>query len=148
MRYHMVVEFTTTCAISVYQLKLWVRTPFMAMCTRYNIMWLSLSVSCDRSVMFSRYSGCLHEYNWPPRYNWNNVESGIKHHKPTNRHTKSYVIIYIYLIKVCQCPVQWFSLDTHDINEILLKVLVLKSNDNILAYINFSSLFYKRRFLY
>jgi hypothetical protein len=24
----------------------------------------------------------LNQYNWPPRYNWNIVESGIKHHKP------------------------------------------------------------------
>jgi len=32
-------------------LKLWVRTPFMAKCTRYNIMWWSLSVTCDRSVV-------------------------------------------------------------------------------------------------
>jgi hypothetical protein len=23
--------------------------------------------------------------NWPPRYNWNIVESGIKHHSPTSR---------------------------------------------------------------
>jgi hypothetical protein len=28
----------------------WVRTPLR--CTRYNIMWLSLSVTCDRSVFF------------------------------------------------------------------------------------------------
>ena len=34
-------------------LKLWVRTPFMARCTGYNIMWLSLSVTCDRSVVSS-----------------------------------------------------------------------------------------------
>ena len=33
-------------------LKLWVRTPFMARCTRWNIMYCSLSVSCDRSVVF------------------------------------------------------------------------------------------------
>jgi hypothetical protein len=33
-------------------------TPAQARCTRYNIM-----------------------YNWPPRYNWNIVESGVKHHK-------------------------------------------------------------------
>ena len=32
-------------------LKLWVRTPFMAKCTPYNIMWWSLSVTCDRSVV-------------------------------------------------------------------------------------------------
>ena len=28
-------------------IKLWVRTSFMARCTRYNIMWSSLSVNCD-----------------------------------------------------------------------------------------------------
>jgi len=34
----MVVGFTTTCEI-LSPLKLWVRTQFMARCTRYNIMW-------------------------------------------------------------------------------------------------------------
>ena len=29
-------------------LKLWVLIPFMASCTRYTIMWFSLSVTCDR----------------------------------------------------------------------------------------------------
>ena len=42
-------------------LKLWGRNPFMAWCTRYNIMWQSLSVTCDRSVVFSGYSGFLHQ---------------------------------------------------------------------------------------
>jgi hypothetical protein len=30
-------------------------------------------VTCDRSVDFSSF---YHQYNWPPRYNWNIVESG------------------------------------------------------------------------
>jgi hypothetical protein len=35
-------------------LELWVRIPFMARRTRYNIMWSSLSLTCDRSlVIFS-----------------------------------------------------------------------------------------------
>jgi hypothetical protein len=25
-------------------------------------------------------SGFLHQYNWPARYGWNIVESGVKHH--------------------------------------------------------------------
>ena len=37
----------------------------------------SLSVTCDRSMAYSDYSCFLF-----PRYNWNIVESGIKHHKP------------------------------------------------------------------
>jgi hypothetical protein len=35
-----------------------------------------------RSVVFSGYFGFLHQENWPPRYNWNIVESGIKHQNP------------------------------------------------------------------
>ena len=27
-------------------------------------------------------SGFLHQENWPPRYNWNIVESGVKHNSP------------------------------------------------------------------
>ena len=56
-----------------------------AMCTRYNIMWWSLSVTCGRSVDFSWYSGFLHQWNWPLRYSWNVVESGVKHHNPNPR---------------------------------------------------------------
>jgi hypothetical protein len=47
----------------------------------YNIMWYILSVTCNRSVVFSRHSDFLHQWNWLPRYNWNIVESSIKHHK-------------------------------------------------------------------
>ena len=63
-------------------LKLWVWILLMARCTRYNIMWSSLSVNCDRSLSFSGYSSFLHQWNWPPRYNWNIFESGDKLHKP------------------------------------------------------------------
>ena len=56
--------------------------PTQVRCTRYNIMWSSLSVTCDRSVVSSGYSSFLNQKNWPPRYNWNSVERGIKHHKP------------------------------------------------------------------
>ena len=30
-------------------------------------------------------SGFLHQSNWSPRYNWNIVESGIKHHNTRKR---------------------------------------------------------------
>jgi hypothetical protein len=45
-------------------------------------------VTCDRFLVFSGYSGFLHQWNWQPRYNWNIVESGVEHHKtnqPTNQ---------------------------------------------------------------
>jgi len=31
---------------------------------------------------FLRYTGFLHQQIWPPRYNWNIVESDTKHHNP------------------------------------------------------------------
>jgi hypothetical protein len=37
-------------------LTLWARTQFMARSTQYNIMWWSLSVTCDMSAVFSWYS--------------------------------------------------------------------------------------------
>ena len=37
--------------------------------------------TCDRSVDFSRYSNFLQQYNWLPRYSWNIVQRGVKHHK-------------------------------------------------------------------
>jgi hypothetical protein len=40
------VGITTACTI-----QLWVRIPLMVRCTRYNIMWSSLSVQCGRSVI-------------------------------------------------------------------------------------------------
>ena len=36
-----------------------------------------MSVTSDRSVVFSGNSGFLHQYNWPPWYSWNIVESGV-----------------------------------------------------------------------
>ena len=45
-----------------------------------------MSVTCDRSVFFSWFSGFLHQYNWPSQYNWNIVKSSIKHHQ-TNKQT-------------------------------------------------------------
>ena len=40
--------------------------------------WIKFSVTCSRLTVFSEYSGFLHQYNWPPRYKGNIVESGVK----------------------------------------------------------------------
>jgi hypothetical protein len=37
------------------------RIPLLARYTQYNIMWYSLSVTCDRSVVFSVYSDFLYQ---------------------------------------------------------------------------------------
>ena len=70
--------------------------PAQARCTRYNIMGKSLSMTCSRSVVFSRYSGFLHQWNWLPRYRWNFVESGNEHHKP-NQINLIKIILWIHL---------------------------------------------------
>ena len=38
-----------------------------------------MSVTCNRSVVFSGYFRVLHQWNWPPWYNWNIVDSGVIH---------------------------------------------------------------------
>ena len=43
--------------------------------------------------MFSGFSGFLHQYNWPPRYNRNIVESGVKHHQAENKQQKKTIIV-------------------------------------------------------
>jgi len=53
-RDHMVVRFTTTYAISAYLCESWSGRV-------YNIMWLNLSVICNRSVVFSGSSSFPHQ---------------------------------------------------------------------------------------
>ena len=68
----------------------------MARCTRYKIMWSVCQLLCRRLVVFSGYSGFLHQWNGPPRHNWNIVESGVKHHKPTHYPSKSIILLNKY----------------------------------------------------
>ena len=51
----------------------------------------SLSITCDRSVVFS----CTPV---SPRYNWNIVESGVKHHnpKPNPRYCTDNMLIFFF----------------------------------------------------
>ena len=62
----------------------------------YNIMWSSLSVTCDRSVVFAASS--VSSTNKTDRHEtteiWNIVESGVKHHQ-TNKQTY-YIVDGIY----------------------------------------------------
>jgi hypothetical protein len=39
-----------------------------------------LSVTFGRWVVFSRYSGFLYQWNWPPWHSWNIIENGVNHH--------------------------------------------------------------------
>ena len=54
-----------------------------------------MSVTCDRSVDFSGSSNFHHTWKWPPRYNWNIVESGVKHHQTNNNvHYNGIVLLW------------------------------------------------------
>jgi hypothetical protein len=48
----------------------------------------SLSVTCGRCMVISGYSRILHQKNTD--YNWNIIESGVKHHNPLSGNTKSH----------------------------------------------------------
>jgi hypothetical protein len=54
----------------------------------YRYLCNPTSVFSEQVCGFLRASSFLHQYNWPPRYNWNIVESGVKHlqtNKQTNK---------------------------------------------------------------
>jgi hypothetical protein len=63
----------------------------------YNIMWYRLSVTCDRSVIFSGSSGFIHQQNWPTWYSLNIIESGIKHHE---RNNQSLIVKYFLIVQM------------------------------------------------
>jgi carbon starvation protein CstA len=50
---YLLFQFLGSCNQCLSPLKLWFRIPFMVRCTRYHIMWQTLSVTCDRSFFFS-----------------------------------------------------------------------------------------------
>ena len=90
-------KINTSVIYTSHQMKRVSANPAQTMCTRHNIMWSSLSATCDRSVVFSVYSGFLQQYNWPPQYSWNIVETFVQHHSSQmNIYTNQFT--YILLI--------------------------------------------------
>jgi len=55
----------------------------MARSTTLSDTSLSVTSHAAGQWFFSGHSSFLHQYSWPPWYNWNIVESGVKHYKPT-----------------------------------------------------------------
>jgi hypothetical protein len=83
--------------------------------------------SCDRSVVFPGYSGFLHLLNWPPRYNWNIVESGVKHHQ-TNKPWKKLNSNFTYPLQ--HEPLIWLTSKTMKIyhRRFILREWISQSN--------------------
>ena len=78
-------------------------------------------------MVFSWYSGFLHQWNWQPRYNWDIVESAVKHHSPNNNpfHDDILMLCFVYkcifagifswhseyaILFIMQCSFCWGSL--------------------------------------
>jgi len=88
--------------------------PTQARCTRYDIMWWSLSVTCGKSgsLRFSQFSGCwlilcLYTYEF-----WLSLWKIVR----------SSVILLLPLFCPCTLISSTNKTDRHDITEILLKV--------------------------
>ena len=75
-----------------------------------------MSVTFDRSVVFSGYYGCLQQYKWPPTI----VQSGVRHHTPIHISRKFRcigtfqipIVVYIYWLSTNQfyCLLAWWCL--------------------------------------
>ena len=110
----MIVGFITTYAISAYH---HLRCEFESRSGEvYSIQHYVIKFVSDlrRSVVFSRYSSFLHQENWPPRYNWNIVESILKHHNPNcptfkSLSTKDYNIWNNWNNMIWWLPVKWYN---------------------------------------
>ena len=83
--------------------------------TRYNIMWLSLSVTCGRSVLVFWVLLFPPPIKWLPWYNRNIIGSDIKHHDPhpplkkanSWNLSKNGFIIFFYNIVIFMRPQKW-----------------------------------------
>jgi hypothetical protein len=91
----MVVGFTTTYAISAYHH--W-------RCELESCSWRGIldTTVCDEVSDF------LLVFQFPPRYNWNIVKSGFKHHNPTpNSVMNDESHLYIISVTLCQFDIIW-----------------------------------------
>ena len=127
----MVVVFTTTYAISGYH----------HCCCEFESRpgrgvqhyLISLSVTCDRPVVYSVSFGFLYRWNWPPRYNWNIVESGVKQHQTNNLSSFPYSwritgFVARVIRRVPHAEQELFTLPEHLISlQIFSGVLVIRS---------------------
>ena len=105
-RDRMVVRFTTTYALGASHH--WCCEFESRSGWSEQLMWWSMSVTCDRSVV-SLGPPVSSTNKTPTWYSWNIVESGVKHHqtnKQTNNHEKSTkcisFIILLYFSGDCQ----------------------------------------------
>ena len=113
--------------------------------TRYNIIWYNLSVTCDRLVVFSGYSGYLHQQNWLSWYSWKIVESGVKYHKP-NPISKVFISINLIVhtyerVYMVFLPTKHYStlICTWTINKIINRRRVRRGHDrnvHVAGFIN------------
>ena len=51
-----------------------------------------------QSVVFSVFSAFLYQWNLPPRYNWNIIESGVQHHNSNPIPADNSINFYIYQV--------------------------------------------------
>ena len=77
---------------------MWVRIPIRRDVLDATLYDKSLSMTCDRSVVFSGYSRFPPPVKWPPRYNWNILESGVKHHNTTPTPIRQPILEWITLM--------------------------------------------------
>ena len=83
-----IYNYLSNQCLSPLMLRVWIL--LTARCTRYNIMWSSLPVICVRSVVYPRVLRFPPSIKTDTQYNWNIVESGVKHH---NTNPLTYLII-------------------------------------------------------
>ena len=99
----------------------------------YNIMWQSLSVTSDRSMVFSVSSSFLHQYNWPHDITEILLNVALSTIKPK---PKAY-INKIHCIKYCSYVLFKLSLDNNCFCSLFLLQLQKMIKQHILHSVHF-----------
>ena len=90
----------------------------------------------DRSVIFSGSSGFLHKKNWPPRQNWNIVESGVTHHQTNKQTIQSQIVIFPTIFSNVKSITMVYYLCSrlHNIFNILYHTCIICNKCHITTY--------------
>jgi hypothetical protein len=59
-------------------------------------------------VVFPWSSGFLHQWDWRPRYSWNIVESGVKHHQANQQTIKYSTEEYLIMLFIFRFSCRWY----------------------------------------
>ena len=92
--------------------------------TRYNVVWYTLSVTCDRSMVYPGTLVSSTKQNWPPRCNWHIVVSGVKHHTIHYPPPHTHILIQHIIISEIMTILVWWVRFKYNLFKFIYSMIV------------------------